>query len=545
VSRFEDNSRQMTRPSILSLSFFPLLLNNGFSVAADAKVSLATTASRSALQGLTISLFVMTIISCILIFKFIGENKRLKKAQQDLLLSQEELFESAYKDILTKLPNRSHFYHRLSELASETGGEVKNRSFDADALPKPNGYFREVTVVYIDIDDFKLINESRGHQAGDALLKMIADELRAIEKEYSDVYVARIGGDEFVVMLENPVSRKRTEEITSALQDVFNKKYCVGECNIYPTASIGIARFPQDAEDVFDLVSNADMALYEAKRDGKNRYMFYNPSMNEMMKQMTHIQNMVLEALQEDQLYLLYQPQIDYAKQKLVGYEALIRWMDPVEGMIMPAHFIPIIEKTGQILSIGKWVLEKACMFAKKVNQKSEDDIVVSVNISAVQLIQKDFFDSVVEIVGKTDVRPSLIGLEITETAMITSLKQNANVLSRLQQMGFHVYLDDFGTGYSSIHYLRELPIETVKIDQTFVSAVGESEDDDDLLRLIIHIAHLMKINVMAEGVETIEQLSFLEENHCDTCQGFLFGLPVTDEEVFNGSGVPDLRYRR
>ncbi len=542
MSRFKDNSRQNIRPSTLLFLAFPMIFSAGFSDADATKALLALTSGSSALQGLSISLFVMTIISCVLIFKFIDENKRLKRTQEDLLRSKEELFESAYKDMLTQLPNRSHFYHRLAELARETGADKSDK---ADTSTKPDGYFWEVTVVYIDIDDFKLINESRGHQAGDALLKLIAVELLKLTGDYSDVYVARIGGDEFVVMLENPISRKRTEEITSAIQEVFNKKYCVGECNIYPTASIGIARFPQDAEDVFDLVSNADMALYEAKRDGKNRYMFYNPSMNEMMKQMTHIQNMVLEALEEDQLYLLYQPQIDYSKHKLVGYEALIRWMDPKEGMIMPAHFIPIIEKTGQILTIGKWVLEKACIFARKVNETSVDDIIVSVNISAVQLVQKDFFDSVVEIVGKTDVRPSLIGLEITETAMITSLKQNANVLSRLQQMGFHVYLDDFGTGYSSIHYLRELPIETVKIDQTFVSAVGESEDDDDLLRLIIHIAHLMKINVMAEGVETIEQLSFLEENHCDTCQGFLFSMPITEEEVFSGSVIPDLRYRR
>ena len=539
VSRFDCIKRQIIRASALFLLIFQPTFLIGASADPASGESLATAPSDSVLLGLIFSLLTMTVISCVLMIKFIGENKRLKNAQNELLRSKEELFESAYKDTLTGLPNRSHFYLRLAELS---------RDSDTDATMKdgkPVTPFREVDIVYIDVDDFKLINESRGHQTGDALLRMIAAALSKLSRDYSDVYVSRIGGDEFVVMLENPASRKTTEEVTAAIQEIFNRKYCVGECNIYPTASIGIARFPQDAEDMFDLMTNADMALYEAKRDGKNRFIFYNPSMNEMMKQMTHIQNMVLEALSEDQLYLLYQPQIDYAKHKLVGYEALIRWMDPLEGMIMPGHFIPIIEKTGQILSIGKWVLEKACIFARKVNEKSEDDIIVSVNISAVQLIQKDFFDSVVDIVGKTDVRPSLIGLEITETAMITSLKQNADVLSRLQQMGFHVYLDDFGTGYSSIHYLRELPIETVKIDQTFVSAVGESEDDDDLLRLIIHIAHLMKINVMAEGVETMEQLNFLEENHCDTCQGFLFSMPITEEEILSGNVVTDLKYRR
>lgn len=532
MSRFECIKKHIIRSAAVFSITLPIAFSTGFSASSTDSI-LEIEPAQSVLLGLVASLFAMTVVSLILMIKFIGENRRLKRTQADLLRSKAELFESAYKDTLTQLPNRSHFYHRISELSKKADSGENGSAF------------REAAIIYIDLDDFKLINESRGHRAGDALLKMIAVELSRIGGEFEGVYVARIGGDEFAVMLENPSSRKNTEDLTAAVQEIFNRKYLVGDCSIYPTASIGIARFPQDTENMFDLVTNADMALYEAKRDGKNRYMFYNPSMNEMMKQTTHIRNMVLEALQEDQLYLLYQPQIDFAKHKLVGYEALIRWMDPNEGMIMPSHFIPIIEKTGQILSIGKWVLEKACVFARKVNEKSEDDIIVSVNISAVQLIQKDFFDSVVEIIGRANVRPSLIGLEITETAMVTSLKQNANVLSRLQQMGFHVYLDDFGTGYSSIHYLRELPIETVKIDQTFVNAVGESEDDDDLLRLIIHIAHMMKMNVMAEGVETVEQLSFLTENNCDGCQGFLFGMPITEEEVFSSQFVPDPKYRR
>jgi diguanylate cyclase (GGDEF)-like protein len=478
-------------------------------------------------------------ISAILISVFLHENKKLRRTQQELVRSKAELFESAYKDSLTGLPNRSHFFNTLAEIAKEI-------RVDGEPILQGTGTpVEEVAVVYVDIDDFKLINEARGHQNGDRLLKMIARDLVAIAAGEEDVYVARIGGDEFVAMVQNPMSRKFTEDLAAKIQDVFCKKYCIDECNIYPTASIGIARFPQDTTNIFDLVINADMALYEAKKDGKNRYAFYNPTMNEIMKETTHIQNMVPDALLNGQFFLLYQPQIDYAKHKLIGYEALLRWMVPDEGIIMPAQFIPIIEKSGQILPVGKWVLETACIFAKRINENAEEPIIISVNISPVQLIQKDFFDSLVDIIGKTNVRPSWIGLEITETTLITSLKQNADVLSLLQQMGFHVYLDDFGTGYSSIHYLRELPIETVKIDQTFVNAVGESDDDDDLLRLIIHVAHLLKINVMAEGVETVEQLDFLEENNCDTCQGYLFGMPITEEEVFSGQGYPDLRYRR
>ncbi|MDD4096710.1 MAG: GGDEF domain-containing protein, partial [Oscillospiraceae bacterium] len=296
MSRFDCIKRQIIRASAL----FLLILQPTFLIGASADPAsgefLATVPSDSVLLGLIFSLLTMTVISCVLMIKFIGENKRLKNAQDELLRSKEELFESAYKDTLTGLPNRSHFYLRLAELSRDSDTETETKD------GKPASPFREVDIVYIDVDDFKLINESRGHQAGDALLRMIAAALSKLSSDYSDVYVSRIGGDEFVVMLENPASRKTTEEVTAAIQEIFNRKYCVGECNIYPTASIGIARFPQDAEDMFDLMTNADMALYEAKRDGKNRFIFYNPSMNEMMKQMTHIQNMVLEALSEDQL---------------------------------------------------------------------------------------------------------------------------------------------------------------------------------------------------------------------------------------------------
>lgn len=534
----QKHDRAGIRKIIFFLSACGAASSLGFAFIPSKTLLAATVPVQLVTQGLFVLSVLAVGLSTVLISIFIGENRKLRKAQGELISSKNELFESAYTDSLTGLPNRLHFYHKLSEISKNIGSEVSDRDLENE----PGVH--EVAVVYADIDDFKLINEARGHRNGDLLLKMIAQELLEVASMGEDVYVARIGGDEFVAMIQNPMSKRCTEDLAERIQDIFCRKYCIEECNFYPTASIGISRFPQDTGNIFDLVTNADMALYEAKRDGKNRYAFYNPSMNEIMKETTYIQSRIPEALQKGQFFLLYQPQIDYTKHKLVGYEALLRWMDPDEGLIMPAHFVPIIEKTGQILAVGRWVLETACVFARKVNEKAEAPIIISVNISPVQLIQKGFFDMVVDIIGKTSVRPSWIGLEITETTLITSLKQNADVLSRLQQMGFHVYLDDFGTGYSSIHYLRELPIETVKIDQTFVNAVGESEDDDDLLRLIIHVAHLMKISVMAEGVETVEQLDFLEENDCDACQGFLFGHPISEEEVFRGRSIPDFRSR-
>jgi EAL domain-containing protein (putative c-di-GMP-specific phosphodiesterase class I) len=237
----------------------------------------------------------------------------------------------------------------------------------------------------------------------------------------------------------------------------------------------------------------------------------------------------------------VYQPQADIVTRKIIGYEALIRWEDPEWGRMSPVSFIPIAEKTGQIIPIGNWVLETACAFARKMNQDRQEPLIVSVNISPVQLMQYDFFETVVSIIDKMNVPPFWIGLEITETSLISSLQQKADVLSRLQQMGFHIILDDFGTGYSSLHYLRDLPIEIMKIDQTFTNKLGVTKDNDDLMCLIIEVAHLLKINVVAEGVETIEQLEFLALNHCDSIQGYYFSHPLPEDEIFRQINNPEL----
>ncbi|HOO61079.1 MAG TPA: EAL domain-containing protein [Bacillota bacterium] len=486
-----------------------------------------------AISSANISTWVALGVALLLMLALALYSAILRKQVNSLVTENRSLSDSAFTDALTGLPNRAHFYQKLAE--------IKEASVhDAVAQENERPRVSEASIIYIDIDDFKLVNETLGYRSGDALLCAIAGRLIAIAIENEDVYVARLGGDEFVAVISNPMTRTRTEALAGQIQEIFNSQFEIDGSYLYPTASIGISRFPQDTNDIFDLVTNADLALYEAKRDGKNRYTFYDSSMNDELMQVSRIQNKVPLALENNQFHLVYQPQIDFSRQKLIGYEALIRWEDPDEGLIPPSVFIPIIEKTGQIIAVDNWVLETACVFAKKVNEKSDTDIVVSVNVSAVQIVQQDFFDTIVGIVGKANVVPSWIGLELTETSLITSLKSNADVLARLQQMGFHIYLDDFGTGYSSIHYLRELPIETVKIDQTFVKSLGESgTENDDLLRLIIHVAHVLKIQVMAEGVETHDQLSFLKENECDSIQGNLLSTPIGEDEILGGWDIP------
>lgn len=455
------------------------------------------------------------------------DNNALRRVKKDLISSKDQLYDFAYTDPLTGLPNRSHFYKHMNQLFSMSGHEGSEKQNEHDDK------VYEIALIYIDIDDFKLINDSRGHRSGDLLLQHMALGLQNLAKENQDFYVARIGGDEFVVVIQNPMSKNATQDLALRIKQIFSSKYSIENTDFYPTASIGIARYPHDTEDAGELVKNADMAMYQAKTEGKNRYAFYESAMHALMEKTMQIQNKIPEALEKERFYLVYQPQVEIVSKKIIGYEALIRWEDPDWGRMSPASFIPIAEKTGQIIPIGNWVLETACVFARKINGDGREPLIISVNISAIQLMQADFFETVVSVIGKTNVPPSWIGLEITETSLINALQQKADVLSRLQQMGFHIILDDFGTGYSSLHYLRELPIEIMKIDQTFTNKLGVTTDNDDLMCLIIEVAHLLKINVVAEGVETKEQLDFLSVNHCDSIQGYFFSHPLPEAEIF------------
>ena len=501
---------------------------------------------------LAVSAAILSIAVVIILIVFM-DNSALRHVKNELLSSKKQLYDFAYTDPLTGLPNRSHFYKHMNDLfsmSSNTRSSKQTAQFEQAAqqgqtlLPghmEQTGSVREIALLYIDIDDFKLINDSRGHRSGDLLLQHMALGLQQLSKENQEFYVARIGGDEFVVVISNPISKGATQDIALCIKKIFSNKYNIEDTNFYPSASVGIARYPYDTEDIGELVKNADMAMYQAKSEGKNRYTFYESSMHTMMEKTMQIQNKLPEALEKEEFYLVYQPQADIITRRIIGYEALIRWEDPDWGRMSPVTFIPIAEKSGQIIPIGNWVLETACTFARKINQDSPEPMIVSVNISPVQLMQYDFFETVVSTIGKMNVPPSWIGLEITETSLISSLQQKADVLSRLQQLGFHIILDDFGTGYSSLHYLRELPIEIMKIDQTFTNKLGVTKDNDDLMCLIIEVAHLLKINVVAEGVETIEQLEFLAQNHCDSIQGYYFSHPLPEDEIFRQRNNPEL----
>ncbi len=477
-------------------------------------------------KELLTALVSVAALSAIIILIVVRDNRALRRVKKELIGSKEKLYDFAYQDALTGLPNRSHFYKYMNDLFNMRG------HFDPENAASPDVQIKEIALIYVDIDDFKLINDARGHRSGDLLLQHMALGIQNLTEESQDYYAARIGGDEFVIVIINPLSLNETEDMSRRINQIFNAKYSIEDTNFYPSASIGIALYPHDTMEISELVKNADMAMYQSKTEGKNRYTFYDPSMHKSMENTMQIQNKIPEALEQGLFYLVYQPQADIFTNQIIGYEALIRWKDPELGFVSPGSFKPIAEKSGQILPIGSWVLETACRFALRLNQDRAAPLTVSVNISAIQLMQVDFYETVVSITGRMNVPPSWIGLEITETSLISGLQPKADVLLRLRELGFHIILDDFGTGYSSLHYLRELPIETMKIDQTFTNKLGETADNDDLMCLIIEVAHLLKISVVAEGVETKEQLAFLSVNKCDSIQGYYFSYPLPEEEI-------------
>jgi|GEM_PF-1337066 len=478
------------------------------------------------------SIILMTLVilcSALVVVGVIRSNLHLRKLSSELIKRKEELYRAAYSDILTGVPNREHFYLYLENRLTDT--------FDFGVYNDQRTRVRDnMTLITADMDDFKMINDLHGHNTGDKVLLGIAQDLKALSKK-NGWYLARTGGDEFSVLIEEPMDQNAIEKIVQQIKMIYYQRNFAEKIVFYTSASIGIARYPEDTLRIEDLEKNADMALTQAKAAGKNCYAFFDPSMHVRTEQDMIIQNNLPEAIALSQFFLVYQPQYEVRSKKIVGYEALIRWDEPTLGHVAPSVFIPIAEKAGYILSIGKWVLETACEFACKMNEGKKEYVIISVNVSAIQIMQPDFYETVIEITERKRVSPKWIGLEITETSVLTAVSTYEDVLSRLKGAGFHIILDDFGTGYSSLHYLRDLPIETIKVDRSFITTLGKSPDSWDVLRLIIDIMHLMKKQVVAEGVETEEQLHFLTDSSCDIIQGYIYSRPLHEEDIHNSTG--------
>ncbi len=439
--------------------------------------------------------------------------------------TEEDTYRMAYYDILTNLPNRFLFNDRLTQ-----------------AIALAERHNRLVAVLFFDLDNFKRVNDTFGHYMGDQLLKNIAERLTLCMRR-GDYFarqgpddsidtVARLGGDEFIIILSEIKQAEDAAKVAQRILGALSKEFILNTYEIFISASIGIAIYPDDGKDVESLLKNADAAMYHAKSEGKNNYQYYRQSMNASALERLTIENRLRKALERKDFVLHYQPQLDISSGKIVGLEALIRWNQSDNTIVPPGEFIPIAEETGLIIPISDWILHTACMQSKEWHASLFPDVPVSVNISSQQFQQKNFVKTVKRVLEDTGTRPRDIILEITESTIMHNTDIVFSTLYELSKIGIRLSIDDFGTGYSSLSYLKRFPIYAIKIDRSFVKEINTSADDAAISRAIISMAHSLKLRVVAEGVETKHQLSFLRSQGCDEVQGYLFSRPLPLEEI-------------
>lgn len=457
---------------------------------------------------------------------------RASNAFNSLKRQEDRLRYLAYYDPLTNLPNRRSFNEQLTRI-----------------LKRAQRLGHSAALLFIDLDNFKRINDSIGHGRGDRLLveiaKRLAGELReddainyfsdsnADEVDPSDrnTEIARLGGDEFTVVLSDVRDVRDVEGVAQRVIQTLSEPIALHSHNPVVTPSIGIAMYPQDGLDADSLVRNADTAMYAAKADGRACFRFYNEEMNARSVEQLKLEEDLREAMREGQLELRYQPQVDTRTGRVVSLEALVRWKHPIRGLISPGDFIPVAERTGQIIELGEWVLSEVARHCTYWETLGLDDFRVCVNISPLQFNQPDLVERVRYFLDHSGLNPARLELELTESAIMTDAKTNIDKLRQLNELGLDLAVDDFGTGYSSLSYLKRFPISTLKIDQSFVADMS-SQDGVAIVDAIIVLAKTLNLRSIAEGIETRDQLRHLAAQHCDLLQGFFFARPLYPEDV-------------
>jgi diguanylate cyclase (GGDEF)-like protein len=383
-------------------------------------------------------------------------------------------------------------------------------------------------VVFLDLDRFKFINDTLGHDAGDVLLKVLAGRLLSAT-EQSDT-VARLGGDEFVMVLPGQSEDAQGVSVLQRIMDSVAQPLMLQDHEFFLTCSMGIAKFPGDGTTAESLIKHADIAMYRAKDMGRSIFQFYAPTMIERTLDRLSIESDLRHALERDEFIVHYQPQVSLKTGCIVGMEALLRWVHPVHGMIAPARFIGLAEEMGLIIPIGAWVIRAACIQAKAWHDAGYGELRVAVNLSARQFTQKALAQSIADVLRATGLAPHLLELELTESMVMNDVDSAITILRTLKNLGVHIAIDDFGTGYSSLSYLRRFPIDVLKIDQSFVNDLTIDADAAAIVAAVITLAHSLRLQVIAEGVETQEQLAFLRAHDCDQMQGYYFGRPLNAE---------------
>jgi diguanylate cyclase (GGDEF)-like protein len=434
-------------------------------------------------------------------------------------LTEDRINHIAYHDDLTSLPNRL----------------MLNQTLDL-AVSRHSSSGTKLAILCMDVDRFKVINESLGQELGDALLQQIAARLR--KHSHADTTVARMGGDEFVALIENQDAVTSVASCAQQLVEQLSAPYALGNRDCHVTVSVGISIFPSDGADSQTLLKAADVAMYRAKEAGRNNYQYYSPAMNVHTADRLELESDLRHALVRDEFLLHYQPKVDIRTGLITGVEALVRWKHPQRGLVSPSQFIPLAEETGLIVPIGEWVLATACARTRAWQDSGFTRLNVAVNLSARQFADPMLIPRLTQIIHTSGLDPSTLELEITESVAMSNGELTVAALERLKALGVRIAIDDFGTGYSSLSYLKRFPIDTLKVDRSFIRDIPSDSGDKKITRAIIAMAHSFKLLVVAEGVETADQLAFLRVQRCDVAQGFFLFRPLPEEQV---AGVLEL----
>ncbi|MEC4717754.1 EAL domain-containing protein [Noviherbaspirillum sp. CPCC 100848] len=421
---------------------------------------------------------------------------------------QGELEFQANYDLLTGIANRNLLRDRVTQ-----------------ALTMAARHGELVCVAFMDLDRFKFVNDSMGHRAGDLVLKSIASRLKRAVRDTDTV--ARYGGDEFVLVLPESEDVTESAKVVQRVMQALARPVPVDGKDFFPTCSVGIAVYPTDGEDFETLLTHADIAMYSAKEKGRNNFQFYAPRMHERAAKRLRLEGDLRRALERQELTLYYQPQVDVNTGRVVGAETLIRWQHPELGLIPPSEFVALAEETGLIGAIGEWVLRTACTQAKKWEQAGLGKLRIAINLSARQFSQPNLLRTVQSTLAESGLDPSNLELEITESTVMVDVQHTIRTLHELKNIDVHLSIDDFGTGFSSLSYLKQFPIDVLKVDQSFVRDITTDADNAMIVMSVISLAHNLRLQVIAEGVETVEQFNYLKENKCDQVQGYYFSKPL------------------
>ena len=451
----------------------------------------------------------------------------IKRDTTERLRAKARIEYLAYYDTLTGLPNRQLFVRVV-------GRAIRHS--------KRTGHM--MALLYLDLDRFKRINDNLGHSVGDALLQAVARRLELSVRSSDvvsqageprpneDARIARLGGDEFVVLLTGITDEAQTTAVANRIQESLGEPFDCRGHRFVVTPSIGIAIYPKDGTDIEDLLVKADMAMYKAKDQGRNGYAFYGESMAVRSLGRLELENDLRRAFEAGEFQLYYQPKMDLATGVIIGVEALLRWNHPTRGWIAPDTFVPVAEETGLIVPLGDWVIRETCQQLNAWAGSPLGDLTIAVNVSVQQFGREDFVDSVLRVLWQSGLKPQQLELEITESLLMRNIDATTHHLKRFSAAGLKLSIDDFGTGYSSLGYLRQFPVDTLKIDRSFVKDLHTSNDDAAICAAIIAMARELKLKVIAEGVETAEQMEFLRRHRCDQVQGYLVSEPIPAAEV-------------